>query len=76
MKMGLHTKIALVSAVVFLVIGYKNTYDATQKLFGKLVKQEDDKYGVGNTIKNYGFILHAVVFGLIMYLVLKYGLKL
>jgi hypothetical protein len=69
-------KIALIAAVVYIVVGYQMTYDNTQKLFGSIIKQEGTDYGVGNTTKNYGFLIHAAVMGLIMYLVLKYGLKL
>ena len=70
-------KLALASVVVFIVIGYGATYNATRGVFGKILKQEDaGSYGQGNTFKQRGFIVHALVFGVIMYLVAKYGLKL
>ena len=70
-------KLALASVLVFIVIGYGATYDATRGVFGKLVSQTDaGSYGQGNTFKQRGFIIHALVFGVIMYLVAKYGLKL
>ena len=70
-------KIALVTAVLFYVVGYQHTYEQTNNLFGKLVKQESQTaYGKGLTINNRGFLIHSLVVAVLMYLVLKYGLKL
>lgn len=75
-ELTLSMKIAIASAVIFLIVGYRNTYDITRKILGKLVKQGDLTYGQGETVSNRGFLLHALVAGLLMFLVLKYGLKL
>ena len=76
-KFGMSAKIALVSAVVFLIIGYSSTYNATRKVFGGTLKQTSEtKYGRGNKITQYGFVIHALVFAVVMFLILNYGLKL
>ena len=72
----LAAKLALISAVIFIVVGFAPTYDATRGIFGGIVKQSDNTYGMGNTFNNRGFIVHALVFAVIMYLIIKYGLKL
>jgi hypothetical protein len=73
---GVSAKLALISIVIFYIVGYDNTYRMTGKVFGKLLKQDDMRYGMGNTFSNRGFIVHAIVFGVLMFLVAKYGLKL
>jgi len=68
-------KIAIISAVIFLIVGYQATYSATEGVVGGIVKQTGADYGTGNTLNNRGFIVHAAVAGLLMYLALKYGMK-
>jgi hypothetical protein len=67
-------KLALIAAVLFVVIGYQATYNATQGIFGKIIG--GNSYANGNTIQDRGFLLHAVVLGAVMYAVSKYYLKL
>jgi hypothetical protein len=76
-KFGIAAKIAVISAVLYIIVGYKVTYEQTQKVLGPMVGQpEPADYGEGYDFKNYGFLIHAVVMGALMYLVLRYGLKL
>jgi len=60
------SKAFLMSIVFFLLVGYQFTYDTTRSILGGVVGQTGDDYGVGNTLGNYGFILHAIVFALLM----------
>jgi len=77
LRMDMKMKISMMSVVLFLLIGYDKTYEQTNKLFGSLVKQTDQKdYGVGESYKQYGFLIHALVVGIITYLVLQYYFKL
>ena len=73
--MQLYTKLALISAVVFLVVGYSNTYSATEGILGPIVGQSGDQYGVGNTINDYGFLIHALVMFLVMFFILKQQMR-
>ena len=75
MRLDFAGKVSVIAAVIFLVVGYTNTYDITRGVLGPIVGQSDGSYGQGNTVSNRGFLLHAVVFGLLMYAALKYGLK-
>ena len=68
--------ISLIATALFIVISLGLTYSTTQKVFGSIVGQTDVKYGSGNGFSNRGFLLHAVVFGVLMWVVLKYKLKL
>ena len=65
-------KALLFSVLLFVLVGYSVTYSTTQSIFGGIVGQTGPDYGVGNTLSNYGFILHAIVFAVLMkFLVLK-----
>ncbi len=75
MRLDFAGKVSVIAAVIFIVVGYTNTYDLTRGVLGSVVGQNDPSYGMGNTFSNRGFILHAVVFGLLMYAALKYGMK-
>ena len=76
LKMDMKMKISMMSVVLFLLIGYDKTYEQTNKLFGSLVKQKDAaSYGMGENYKQYGFLIHALVVGIITYLVLQYYFK-
>ena len=75
-KLDTSAKLALVSAAVFIVISYSATYDATRGVLGSTLNQPDaGSYGLGNTYRQRGFLVHAVVFAVLMYVVAKYGLK-
>jgi hypothetical protein len=73
-KFDTPVKIALIAAVLFVVVGYQATYNATQGVFGKIVGGMN--YGNGNTVNDRGVLLHAVVLGAVMWAVSKYYLKL
>jgi hypothetical protein len=73
-KFDTSVKLALITAILFVVVGYANTYSITQGVFGSVVG--GGNYANGNTIENRGFLLHAVVFGLLVWLTSKYYLKL
>ena len=74
LKFDISAKLALISAILFVVIGYSNTYDITQRVFGGMLG--GGMYANGNTINNRGFLLHAVVFGALVYAICKFYLKL
>ena len=69
--MQAYTKLALISTVIFLIVGMSATYNTTQGIFGSLVGQTGGDYGSGNGFSNRGFLLHALVFYLVMFFVLK-----
>ncbi len=69
--MQAYTKLALIATVLFLVVGMQSAYNTTQGVFGSIVGQTGADYGSGNNFKNRGFLLHAVVFYLAMYMILK-----
>ena len=73
-KFDTSAKLALISAILFVVIGYTNTYSITEGVFGKMLG--GGFYANGNTVENRGFLLHAVVFAAVMFAVSKYYLKL
>ena len=65
----------VVLTLVFVIVSLNQTYDITRSTLklGNLVKQEDSSsYGTGNTFSNYGFVLHIVVFALIVYLLMVF----
>ena len=66
------SKALLFSTLLFVLVGYSVTYNTTEGIFGGIVGQSGAAYGVGNTFSNYGFILHAIVFYVLMkFFVLK-----
>ena len=57
----------LYTVVIFIIVSLTVTYNITNKLFGKLVGQPDlFSYGTGQSIKNRGFVLHIIVFALLV----------
>ncbi len=69
--MQAYTKLALIATVMFIVVGMSATYNTTQGVLGNIVGQTGAAYGTGNTLQNRGFLVHAVVFYLAMYMILK-----
>ena len=63
--------ISLIATALFIVVSLGATYTATEGVFGSVVGQSGTTYGSGNGFSNYGFLLHAVVFGAVMWFVLK-----
>lgn len=66
-----YTKLALISTVIFLIVGMSATYSATEGVFGSILGSSGADYGSGNSIQNRGFLLHGLVFFLIMFFILK-----
>jgi hypothetical protein len=64
-------KLALIATAIFLVVGMSATYTATNGIVGSLVGQSGADYGVGNSLDNRGFLMHALIFYLAMYFILK-----
>ena len=53
--------------LAMVLVSLSGTYQFTNGLFGSLVGQKDQtSYGMGNTFTNKGFILHIVVFALLV----------
>ena len=69
--MQTYTKLALISTVLFLLVGLSATYNATQGVLGNLVGQSGGDYGSGNALSSRGFLLHAIVFYFAMFFILK-----
>jgi hypothetical protein len=67
-------KLGLITAIIFVLIGCSQTYKLTEGIFGNMLG--GGMYANGNTLSNRGFLLHAVVAGLLMWLICKYQLKL
>ena len=74
-KLEKATMITLISVVLFIVVGLSTTYGMTEKLFGSVVGQTGSEYAVGNTFKNRGFLLHALVFGVVLFFILRRQMK-
>lgn len=64
-------KLALIATAIFLIVGMSATYTATSGIMGSLVGQTGADYGVGNALDNRGFLMHALIFYLAMYFILK-----
>ena len=69
--MQAYTKLALIATVLFIVVGYSSTYNTTQGILGSVVGQSGPSYGMGNTVSNRGFLVHAAVFYAVMFFLLK-----
>ena len=68
--------LALIATVLFVVLNYTVTYDLTHKLLGGVVGQPTvAEYGPGSSLGNYGFLVHALVFGAATYFIFKKQLK-
>ena len=58
--------IILYSVLALVFVSLNNTYQLTYKFFGKFLKVDQATYGSGNTFKNPGFLIHIVVFALLI----------
>ena len=60
--------LGIVYAVLAMVlVSLANTYNITYNLFGKLVGSGSQaSYGQGNTLKQPGFLIHILVFALLI----------
>jgi len=57
----------LYAVLAMVLVSLNNTYSITYNLFGKLLgSSSQDSYGKGNTFKNPGFLLHIVVFAILI----------
>jgi hypothetical protein len=74
-KMEKATMITLIAVVLFIVVGLSTTYGITEGVLGPVVGQKGSEYGIGNTFNNRGFLLHALVFGLILFFILRRQMK-
>ena len=74
-KLGKAGMITLIAVVLFIVVGLSTTYGMTDKVFGGVVGQQGSVYAVGNTFHNRGFLIHAVVFGLVLFFILRQQMK-
>jgi hypothetical protein len=74
-KLEKSTMITLITVVLFIVVGLNPTYGLTEKIFGRLLGQSGSEYAVGNTFKNRGFLVHAVVFGAVLFFILRRQMK-
>ncbi len=73
--MQLTTKIAIISAVLFILLGYSNAYSMTGGILGPVIGQSGAAYGTGNTVSNYGFLIHGAVFGVAMLFIMKHQMR-
>ena len=74
-KLDKPAMLALISVALFYVFGASFAYDNSEKLFGSIVGQTDASYGVGNSFNNRGFIVHAILLGLVTWFIFKRQLK-
>jgi predicted transporter len=59
--------IILYSVLVFVIVSLDKTYSITNKFLGKLVGASDKiSYGSGNSFGNKGFLLHILVYALLI----------
>jgi hypothetical protein len=65
------TLITLIATVLFYVLNTTMVYNLTQPLLGKVVGQDNSGYAHGNGLHNRGFLLHSVVFAVVLYFILK-----
>ena len=57
----------LYAVLAMVLVSLTNTYNITYNLFGKLLGSGSQaSYGTGNTFKNPGFLLHIVVFAILI----------
>ena len=58
---------SLYTVLVMVLVSLDGTYSITYNLFGKLVGSKDQtEYGTGMNIKNRGFLLHILVFAILI----------
>ena len=60
--------IALYATLAMIVVSLSQTYSLTGEYLGGLVGGDPTTYGSGNTFSNQGFVLHIVVFFLLILL--------
>lgn len=64
------------TVVVFVVVSLNLTYNLTNKVFGKVVGQPNQaSYGLGLSLNNRGFLLHILVFALLVGIPMFYATK-
>ena len=55
--------------IAFILVSLDNTYGITYNLFGNLLGSNSQvEYGMGNTFAHKGFILHIIVFAILIIL--------
>jgi hypothetical protein len=74
-KLDKPAMLALISVALFYVFGTRFAYENSVKVFGSIVGQSEPAYGTGNGYTNYGFLLHAVLFGLVAWFIFKKQLR-
>jgi len=65
------TLVTLIATALFVVLNSSTVYNLTQPLLGKVVGQDNHDYANGNGFHNRGFLVHSVVFAIVLYFVLK-----
>ena len=60
--------IAVYATLAMIVVSLSQTYSLTQQYLGDLVGADPSDYGTGNTFSNKGFLLHIIVFFLLILL--------
>ena len=65
------TLVTLIATALFVVLNSSTVYNLTQPLLGKVVGQDNADYANGNGLSNRGFLVHSVVFAMVLYFVLK-----
>ena len=67
-SLNLIAMITLYTVLVMVLVSLDVTYSITHSLFGHFLVPLKMDYGVGMSIKNVGFLLHVVVFALLIVL--------
>ena len=70
-----YTKLAVIATVIFMLVSLNPTYTATSGILGPLVGQTGADYGDGNRLTQRGFLIHSLIFFLVMYMILKKQVK-
>ena len=65
------TLVTLIATVLFVALNSSMVYNLTQPILGKVVGQDNQGYANGNGMQNRGFLIHAVVFAAVLYMILK-----
>ena len=74
-KLEKSAMITLIAVALFIVLSLVPTYGLTRKALGSVVGQPGTDYASGETFRNRGFLIHAVVFGAILFFILRRQLK-
>jgi hypothetical protein len=56
----------LYTVLAFVFVSLDGTYQLTYKLFGKMTGKSQADYGTGNKLPQPGFIIHILVFALLI----------